>query len=248
MKNTSGNVIFIVLIAIALFGALAMTLTKSLSGVSESRITKQQAKAASAAIIKYGSDLQQALSRMQLVNNCSDEEISFERSPFDGSDTDYVNANAPGDFSCHLFHPNGGAAPYQAPQRKWQDESQSAQANFNTQVFNTACVNDIGLSSPGSFNCNADSNDSEFTELILFTPFLNIEVCKAINNEIANTTTIPQDATSLWTDGYKFKGTFPVAAIAVGPGGWQGRMNYCIEGDVNPAAGTYNYYHVLLPR
>ena len=47
--------------------------------------------------------------RLELLGRCNETELSFERAPFDGTDTDYVNTTpSPSDLSCHIYHPNGG--------------------------------------------------------------------------------------------------------------------------------------------
>lgn len=247
-KNAAGNIIFIILIAIALFGGLSFALTKGFQGANETRITKQQAKAAATAIIKYGTDIQLAISRMQLNNDCSEEQISFERAPFDGSDTLYVNPNSPTDFSCHVFHPNGGGISYQVPSKDWLDDAQSAQGDFGYQVFVSECVNSIGSSGTGT-SCNAEGNDVPYSELVFFTPYLKLDICNSINKLLGYDESTPlKDNSTLWADLYKFKGTFRTSVVAIGPDGWQGTMNRCLEGDVNPPAGTYHYYQVLVPR
>jgi hypothetical protein len=44
-------------------------------------------------------------------NGCTDEQISFENNIVSG----YTNTNAPADYSCHIFHPDGGGLTWLSP-------------------------------------------------------------------------------------------------------------------------------------
>lgn len=246
--HQSGNVIFIILIAVALFGALSFAVSQGFSGANTSRITKQQAKAAAAAIIKYATDVEQAISRMQLVNDCADNQVSFERAPFDGSDTDYVNPNAPGDFSCHVFHPNGGAMPYQPPVADYLDGVNTSSNGYGEYVFINACVNGIGTSYDAGPACNSSGNDVPYVELVLIMPYVNLEICEALNSQLGFDSTPEQDGGTMWSDAFKFSGSFSATAPFLGAVGSSGDFSRCLEGDVDPSSGTYHYYHVLVPR
>ena len=105
MEKQKGNALFLILIAVALFAALSYAVTNS--GRGGSGIDKEQASIASSEIVAYAGLATATVERLKLYG-CADNEISFERSPFDGSDTVYFNANSPADFSCHVFHPSAG--------------------------------------------------------------------------------------------------------------------------------------------
>lgn len=90
----------------ALFAALSYAVTQS--GRGGGGIDRETAALAAAQIVQRGSLIESVIDRMRIAGGCSNESISFERSPFDGSDAAYVNPNAPADLSCHVFANNGG--------------------------------------------------------------------------------------------------------------------------------------------
>lgn len=109
--NQKGNILFLILIAVALFAALSYAVTGS-SRNSGASIQRDKAKLIASQFLQYGTQLENAVNRLMLINRCTDTQLSFERSPFDGSDGAFYNANAPTDFRCHVFHPNGGNQKY----------------------------------------------------------------------------------------------------------------------------------------
>lgn len=109
--HQKGNILFLILIAVALFAALSYAVTGS-SRNSGSSIQRDKAKLIASHFLQYGAQLENAVNRLMLINGCSDKQLSFERSPFDGSDGAFYNANAPSDYRCHVFHVNGGNQKY----------------------------------------------------------------------------------------------------------------------------------------
>jgi len=105
-----GNVLFLILIAVALFAALSYAVTSSNRAGSGST-ERERLKLTINEMQNHVTAIRTASTRL-IASGCAISEISFERSPFDGSDTDYVNPNSPANFSCHIFHPNGGSAVF----------------------------------------------------------------------------------------------------------------------------------------
>ena len=105
----NGNVLFFILIGIVLFGALTYAISQSEDN-TDSNIDEERSILNSTAVINYTTDLKRAMNRMSELNGCSTEEMSFEQHPY--TDTSifggFPNSNSPSDFSCHIFHPNGG--------------------------------------------------------------------------------------------------------------------------------------------
>ena len=107
-RHQSGNVLFIILIACALFGALAYAITKS--GREPSSIAKkEQASINAAAVLQYFTKLNTTVNRLRLTSECTDIQISFENSVVSG----YTNPNAPANKKCHVFDPAGGGLTWQ---------------------------------------------------------------------------------------------------------------------------------------
>lgn len=162
----NGNVLFLILIAVALFAALSYAVTSSTrtgGSISDDTISVSIAQ-----IENHTAQLRSAIIRMQTVSQCDESEISFERSPFDGSDTEYVNANSPPNFSCHIFHPNGGSVPYLPVPEKVNDGTDWLFTASNYVVY------------VGEHGCG----DTTCSELISIVPNVSREMCVAFNEKV----------------------------------------------------------------
>ncbi len=103
LKSTeTGNVLFLILIAVALFAALSYAVTSS-SRSGGGNASKEQGSANAAAIIQYATAMRIAITRMKLSNNCTDFNLDFSN-----SDITATNPDAPLDKSCHVFEASGG--------------------------------------------------------------------------------------------------------------------------------------------
>lgn len=137
--NQNGNVLFLILIAVVLFSALAFAVTRSsrTSGDANSEIAKLGASAA----YDLFAQIDSAFTRLQVVNGCSDAEIGVEfkinnatgtgtaayaaASPWLMTQNDWLgNFGSTGDEflfgydrridgSCDLFGPTGGNVNFQ---------------------------------------------------------------------------------------------------------------------------------------
>ncbi len=105
MVAARGSVFVYILVGTALFAALMFTLSRSSSN-STSLIGKGQAKLYSNRIADYTRSVDMAVEKLQL-RGCSISQISYETP--DGAN---INANAPSDKSCNVFHIKGGGVIY----------------------------------------------------------------------------------------------------------------------------------------
>lgn len=94
-----GNVIFIILIAVALFAALGFAVSQR-SNVS---VESEQAKIAQIESEQCQLAVSTAVKKLRRLKNCPPAQISYELP--DGSNE---NAQNPSDTSCFVFHANGG--------------------------------------------------------------------------------------------------------------------------------------------
>ncbi|PZP55994.1 MAG: hypothetical protein DI586_05105 [Micavibrio aeruginosavorus] len=109
MNNSRGNVLFLILIAVALFAALSYAVTSSTRSSSQNS-SQETETAQAAAIIQYLASLDAGLMRMRIGNGIPLENISFEYQVqlHNGTKlTQFQNANCTSD-SCRLFKPTGG--------------------------------------------------------------------------------------------------------------------------------------------
>lgn len=176
----SGSALHILLLAIVLFAAISAVITQSGKGGSDV-VGPEKAKIYAGEILNYANKISEAVHKVMLINDCTDTQISFERAPFDGSDTNYVNPNAPSDFSCHVFHPNGGWVSERQINTDWIKGSGLAKwygAFFYTGVD---CVPGIGL---GGDHLCFNTNDNDDTELNIVLVDVKDEVCDQINSRL----------------------------------------------------------------
>ncbi|PCJ98166.1 MAG: hypothetical protein COA45_08430 [Zetaproteobacteria bacterium] len=226
-NNSSGNVLFLILIAVALFAALSYAVTSS-SRTSKSSASSETTLIASAEIVQYGSTLENAVTYLLVSKKCAAEEISFERAPFDGSDPLYVNTNAPNNFSCHIFHPNGGRAATLKPPKNANDGREWAYIEtrvLGIGVDQTAC-------------------GSECHEILIVLGGLRKSTCQKLNKRLSGSDIIPVQDNGQAYESKAFQGIFNVSSNTDIDQGAIGYNALCTQ----DAAGTYYYYHVLLPR
>lgn len=174
VQNRSGNVLFLILIAVALFAALSYAVTGS-SRSSGAQISADQARILAAEIRQYASSIEQAITKLSVINGCGDNEISFDNPVTQGyADIDLANPRSPSDFSCHVFHPNGGGLAY----RTWDDK-------FLGDTGNASYLPVKGYS---LFMARLQVLDhgTEKAEMLFVVPWLKPEICNALNKSVSD--------------------------------------------------------------
>lgn len=167
----SGNVIFIILIAIALFAALSFAVSKSMSGGAQN-LDKELVNVKTNEIIAYSNIISDAVQSLTLMNDCLDTELSFENSNW--AHTDYDNAGAPED--CKIFSPLGGGVTWKSP----DDKITTLEWEF---------LGDHRLAGAGDSTPSVAAS----SDLIMFLPDVSEQFCLAINKKVS-LNTIPTDA------------------------------------------------------
>lgn len=97
--SEKGNVLFLILIAVVLFGALSYAVTSSMR-TGSSTTEKEQAKLDQAVMDSYMAGINVARMRLEMAG-CSS--IDYTAPADQGA----------GDKSCHIFHPDGGGVSFQ---------------------------------------------------------------------------------------------------------------------------------------
>ena len=238
----SGNVLFMILIAVALFAALSYAVTSS-SRSGGNNASRESLQIEGAQIAQYVTGIQNSIMRMKISSDCDDTDISFENPVVTG----YGHTPAQAE-KCQVFHVNGGGMSYSAPDQKWLDAAQSAEPNYGEFIFTGQnCVAGVGSGGPG-FACWNDGDMSN-QELLLILPWITRELCIELNNRFGVTNpggNPPQTGGNVWsTANLKFTGTYTENAIPETQGGV---LSACMEGNMFPAAGTYHFYHTLIAR
>lgn len=98
-KTENGNILFLILIALALFAALSYAVTGS-NRTTGNTIESEKSKLARGQVDSYMAMIETGKNKLVLINNCSTIDYT-------------IPANqVAGDKSCHLFHPDGGNVAY----------------------------------------------------------------------------------------------------------------------------------------
>lgn len=227
IQKEDGNVLFLILIAVALFAALSYAVTSSTrSGGNASSETNL---ISSAQVTQYPASVSTAIVRM-IISGTSVSEVRFNR-PAEFSDLD----NDP----IGVFHPDGGGAQYVTAPADVMVDGNPGDWTFNGELE----VPDIG-------SAGAGGND-----IIAFLVGIRQSICSKINEEHGLGTAIPvlsadlstEYATRMYDDGttdYSLP-TTDSPDITDGSNGFDGQPFGCFQ---NNGGGDYVYYHVLVER
>lgn len=96
-----GNILFLILLAVVLFAALSYAVTQSIQGGGNDA-SSEIADLEAARQSDYITLVQNTALRLELIEGCASVDYT-------------IPADQPGsgDFSCYMFHPDGGAVPYE---------------------------------------------------------------------------------------------------------------------------------------
>ncbi len=109
MTSERGNVLFLILIAVALFAALSYAVTSS-QRTSEDTGSGDKARLKATEIIQFATAIQNAVLRLKM-SGCDDTQLSFYHAS-QSTGYEYDNPNSPGNHRCDIFHPSGGNISY----------------------------------------------------------------------------------------------------------------------------------------
>jgi hypothetical protein len=229
-KRQNGNALWFILIVVALFGALAATLSRN-SGTVNQAGDVEQARVKASSILRYTTSIQTAIQRM-VLEGMSENDLDFS-----DLGTDYENPNCTDD-RCKIFKTDGGGIPY---------------LNLSSVVSSTSPQDWVVSAQNFIYLAGCDSADNTCTDLILVAPNIPKAVCLQVNSMqgITNTNDAPPQMGSFLID-EKFNGTFTSTISNHAIGGTnasteatevQGRNAACVE-----VSGTYYFYQLLLAR
>lgn len=231
-RTQGGNVLFLILIAVALFAALSYAITQSSRSGGSNGISPEKARLAASEIVQYAGQIEQAIMRMRLINRCLDTQISFEN-PFVSG---YTNTNAPSDKRCHVFDVQGGGVPYRAIRAEWLDENFASWVHHGSPFFARALMVD---------KVGSDAAPPAGNDLPVMFLYLKQEICSAINAQAS----VATPTTGAFYDLGTFAGTYQTSTYGIG---LSGRSSGCVYGQQGVGAPNsnrlYGYVHVLLPR
>ncbi|MCD8569257.1 MAG: hypothetical protein LRY50_13400, partial [Geovibrio sp.] len=77
-SRESGNVLFLILVAVALFAALSYAVSSSTRSGSSDGGRQEDTEIIASSLLQYASGLAMAVEKMRLSHSCSESDISFE--------------------------------------------------------------------------------------------------------------------------------------------------------------------------
>ena len=163
-KTERGSALFIILIAVVLFGALSYTVAGMMRGGSADAISEERAKVLAADILNYGRAIKQAVQNVRISGECDPEDIRFINNVTTGYGTS-VRAE------CDVFDPAGGDANYVVP-------SDDLGTGTEWLLIGSNIVDGVGTAAP---------------DLIMILQNINLAVCNAVN-ESSGITALGTDA------------------------------------------------------
>ena len=221
-----GNVLFLILIAAALFAALSYAITQSgRSGGSDAQ--REKAKLSAAEIMNYATALQAAVSRM-LIGDCNLSVLNFENN-FDGGL--HINPAAPVNGKCNVFDPPGGGVAAKKPAQGWSGDETFYYAG-------SAAISGLGLTCASA----------ECADLVLVMHGVSEALCQELNDmngykiPVANLPTDTQQACP-------YKGTFDCngngnVEVVFSTPDLEGKHSFCYKDTVH----GLTFMHAILER
>lgn len=225
IHHESGNILLYILGAIFLLGLLVVIIKGSImpgTGIDQETLMLRASE-----VQNYGSELERAVAYI-LANNHSGTDIRFAH-----PDAALAYGLITNDPTRQVFSSQGGAAIYREP------------------------PSDI-LTTPGSWIFTGNNSlavgciTQNCTDLIALLMNVTKDFCLKINelNNINNPSGSPPQDVGSFEYLSLFTGAFTSMGKISDTDGinTQNTKEGCVEGDVDPPAGTYHYYRVLLER
>ena len=233
-----GSMFFYIMLAVALFGALAFMITRSMKGRNTDVMSKQEINVVVSEILDNAQKISYGVDRI-VRNGASEGDICFIHPQNNAILNLAYNANTEcADNSARLYHETGGNVVYRKIPHEWLDNDTfpPGSTGHGEWIFtNQNAVQGLGA---GALNVTTS------LELIAHINYLKRDICEAINKRLG-ITGIPATAGTFAplnpaTQGFTTAtGQLAVAAL-------NGVRTGCFE--YNTGTPTYIFYHVLLER
>jgi hypothetical protein len=245
-----GNVLFMILVAIALLAALTFSATRTARVGGD--MSAETARLHATEILGFAAEVEDAVARL-MFGGCLETEISFENTVVAG----YANASAPPGFKCHVFKTPGGGIQFKTFEDAVFDAAANAASTEDGKVHHgnwmfsgKICVANAGS---GGFGCEGNGSDDE--DLVMALLFLNEAVCEQINIVLGLSGIGADQGDSILGNDAKFTGAYAETSGNAGIGDNASPTlipptEGCYEataGGGSPGAG-YVFYKVLLAR
>lgn len=227
-----GNVLFYILVAIALLAALSYAVSRGSRG-NMSGVTDDRAKLLATEIIDYGSTMANAVGQLRL-RGVAVSDLCFDDPSWGVND--YDHSGCTDDFN-KIFHPDGAGLTWADAPSEAMDSSASPDNLWH--IYGDNEVNLIGTT------CGADT----CADLILVLDELSQNVCLKINDRlgITNPSDVPPTHSDIGTTRYVGSfGYVETIGSEVGGSGLSGQPAGCFQ--KTDGAAKYTFYNVLLAQ
>jgi len=222
IKNQDGNILFIILIAIVLIGALSAAIQGT--GQHNANIDKETLILRLSETRSYASELERGVTYI-MQNGKSESDIRFSHP---NANADYGDFSADPDTTYQIFARNGGAAHYRSPPENVNDGSA-------WEFYGNTALPEVGSSE---------------AELIALLPNVTSDFCDLVNKTVGYAT-LPQDSATCINSGSSARfnnstqfvsspNTTTETSFSIKPA-----MQGCIQCTSN---GSLHFFHVLMAR
>lgn len=242
-RHEAGSAFFLILISISLFAALSYAIMRDRNG-DTSIASAGQTKLISEEIISFGNEVAAAVQKLKL-KGCTNEQISFRSNNgmsrrSGGTVYDYMLTPNPADFSCDVFHINGGGVNARIFPQGTIPKTMVAAAYMDAQSFIITATRVKGM---------GDDSVVSGTDLLLWIGRLTESQCKSINDVLGVPNPNGQPPIDTFDcQGQAFDGTYPSCGDPIGENpALTGKMAFCNQAIANEPI-VYIYHQVLLIR
>lgn len=222
--SENGNVMFYILLGIALLGALSFAIAQNSRSPLQT-LTEDKRKLIATEIIAFGNTMASAVSQLRLRGTAASE-LRFSHPGLPDGDYGVFNTDPPNE----VFNLSGGAVTYQSP-----PSGATTTSSEEFQFLANNAVEFVGTT------CSAAS----CADLIMILPNVSEEICIRINDQIGieNPGGAPPTDTNI-REAEKFQGTFGYhQTIGDEESVLEGQKEACIE---ETSDSEYVYYKVLM--
>lgn len=236
--HASGNVLFLILIAIGLFGALAATVMNSDGGGKSSKSESVDLYADD--IILTASSVEQGVTRL-LSRGISEADLCFDYDATTGGDTKYEGSSGCATAANKVFGLNGGGLSYFPPSERYLDSSFAASRFYGEYLITDKVALDYV------------PVNNNISDLMIMLPYVKKDICTAINNKVtkwAKNAAIPTDSggTIQDADTTRYNGSFTYVNVIRNSTTFAGVQRGCLQVSGSFPANAYIAYFTLIPR
>lgn len=224
-SSSRGSALFIILIAVVLFGALSYAVANMMRSDAGDDLSDEKAKLYANEIMDYARSMREAVQHLRISNGCSDTDVSFKNDSASG----YGSST---NTDCQVFHPDGGGMSWTEP---------NPAIDSNGWLINAVhCYNEIGTTG------SCTSSNADLTLDLLFVPK---NVCIALNDflGVSNPSGNPPTANYGAVSGSKFVGSYSGSHVTIS-GQMKDKPSGCYQDSVGTWSGNYFFYQVLIAR